>query len=76
MSAGRLIGAVIVIAVVAALAFGFMSGHARVALQAIHATHGLWIICKVAVVIFSAGGLLVAHVYKTLRPAQDAVSNR
>ncbi len=72
MNSPRLIGAIIVVAIVAAaLAFGLMSDYARVALRAIHATHGLWIICKVAAIVLSAGGLLVARVYKALRPADS-----
>jgi hypothetical protein len=73
MSAGKLIGAIIVVAVVA---IGFMSDHTRLALQALHLTHGLWLIGKVAIVVLSAGGLLAARVYKALRPAQDAGSTR
>jgi hypothetical protein len=69
MSSTRLIGAIIVVAVViAAIAFGVMSDHARAALHALHVTHGLWIICKIAAVVLSAGGLLVARIYKALRP--------
>ena len=70
MSASKLVGAIIIIAIIVA---GLMSHHMRTALQAIHVTHGLWVIGKVAVVALAAGGLLVARVCKALRPA-DATS--
>jgi hypothetical protein len=79
MNASKLLGTIAVVAiVVAAVAFGVMSDHARDALRAIHMTHGLWIIGKVAIVAVSAAGLLVARVYKACRPADttSAVSGR
>ena len=60
MSAGKLIGAIIGIAVVAALAWGLMSGHLWGTLRALHMTHGVWIIGKI--VIF-AGQPEDRHVY-------------
>jgi hypothetical protein len=65
MSAGKLLG---VIAVVAVIVFGLMSGHMQAALHALHATHGVWIMGKIAIFVLSGGGLLVARAYKALRP--------
>lgn len=76
MTAGKLIGAIIVVGVVAAFAFGLVTGHMRGALQAVHVTHGLWLIGKVAIVVLSAGGLLAARVYKALRPAAVGTSDQ
>lgn len=73
MNASKLLGAVVVVAIVAAaVAFGLMSDHARDALRAIHMTHGLWLIGKVAIVAVGALGLLVARVYKACRPGDTA----
>jgi len=71
MNARSLIGAIIVVAIVT---FGLMSGHLHAALQAINATHGLWVIGKGAAIVLPAVGLLAARVYKVLRPA-DAISS-
>ena len=65
MSGTKLLGAIIVIAIIVA---GLMSHHMRTALQAIHVTHGLWFVLKVGAVVLSAGGLLVARIYKGIRP--------
>ena len=73
MNASKLLGAVVVVAIVAAaVAFGLMSDHARAVLRAIHMTHGLWLIGKVAVVAVGALGLLVARVCKACRPGDTA----
>ena len=69
MNPRRLIGTIIVVAVVVV---GLMSHHLHSAVQAIHVTHGLWFIGKVAAVVLAAAGLLVARVYKALRPIPAA----
>jgi len=73
MNASKLLGAVVVVAIVAAVVvFGLMSDHAGVVLRAIHMTHGLWLIGKVAIFAVGALALLVARVYKSWRPGDTA----